>query len=44
MPDLTVLMGMELESGQMVIPALEKIFSGDFHLGLSVLGTVFSAL
>ncbi|XP_051927597.1 annexin A2 isoform X1 [Hippocampus zosterae] len=34
-----VFMGMELESGQMVIPALEKRFSGDIHLGLSVLGT-----
>ncbi|XP_077405862.1 annexin A2 [Vanacampus margaritifer] len=32
-----VLMGLELESGQMVIPSLEKRFSGDIRLGLSVL-------
>ncbi|XP_061615341.1 annexin A2 [Phyllopteryx taeniolatus] len=32
-----VLMGLELESGQMVIPVLEKSFSGEIRLGLSVL-------
>ncbi|KAM9776182.1 annexin A2 isoform 2-T3 [Syngnathus typhle] len=32
-----VLMGLELESGHMVIPALEKKFSGDIRLGLTVL-------
>lgn len=32
-----VLMGLELESGQMVEQALEKRFSGDFRLGLKVL-------
>ncbi|XP_054620691.1 annexin A2 isoform X2 [Dunckerocampus dactyliophorus] len=32
-----VLLGLERESGQMVIPALEKRFSGDIRLGLSVL-------
>ncbi|XP_049606588.1 annexin A2 isoform X1 [Syngnathus scovelli] len=32
-----VLMGLELESGHMVIPVLEKKFSGDIRLGLTVL-------
>lgn len=35
---LTVLMGLELEKGQMVDQALEKKFTGDFRLGLQVLG------
>lgn len=35
---LTVLMGVELESGQMVDEIVEKRFSGDFRLGLKVLG------
>nr|XP_057903090.1 annexin A2 isoform X6 [Doryrhamphus excisus] len=32
-----VLLGLQIERGQMVIPALEKRFSGDIRLGLSVL-------
>ncbi|XP_056254594.1 annexin A2 [Seriola aureovittata] len=32
-----VLMGLELESGQMVVEAVEKKFSGDIRLGLKVL-------
>ncbi|XP_070778138.1 annexin A2 [Enoplosus armatus] len=32
-----VLMGLELESGQMVAQAVEKRFTGDFQLGLKVL-------
>ncbi|XP_057684477.1 annexin A2 [Corythoichthys intestinalis] len=32
-----VLKGLELESGQILIPVLEKRFSGDIRLGLSVL-------
>ncbi|XP_077362537.1 annexin A2 isoform X2 [Festucalex cinctus] len=32
-----VLMGLELQSGQMVMPTLEKRFSGDIRLGLTVL-------
>lgn len=35
---LTVLFGLEMGSGQMVDQALEKKFTGDFRLGLKVLG------
>lgn len=35
---LTVLMGLELELGQTVDQIIEKRFSGDFRLGLKVLG------
>lgn len=37
-PVTTVLMGLELESGQMVEQTVEKKFSGDLRLGLTVLG------
>lgn len=35
---LTVLMGLELERGEMVDQAVEKQFTGDLRLGLKVLG------
>lgn len=38
LPSLTVLMGLEQESGQLVGQAVEKQFTGDIRLGLKVLG------